>query len=181
MRVSLELNGVYRMKRGLQILYMAWVVGVSGTVSTAGPFDPARDFAAHCFSPFLTADMAQRRLEQPGVRVDFYDLRPFSDVAASPVAGRAATPGTDRRCELAYDGDEGAQAAKAAVAGLEAEGIRDDAPVPDGFEALPGTTLLAARYLNPNRVAVVHTGTRLGPNGIETFLTVERMEPGALD
>lgn len=151
----------------------------SAPLAMAGPFSPAKDFANRCFSPFLTAETAQRRLQRPGVRVEFYDLRPFSDVAPSPVSGRPATPGTDRRCEVAFDGNEGSQAAEAAVAGLTAEGILTEAPVPDTHRALPGTTLLAARYLNPNRIAVVHTGTRAGPNGVETFLTVERLTPEA--
>ena len=44
---------------------------------------------------------------------------------------------------------------------------------------LSGTSLLGARRLNPRRVAVVHTGTRPGPNGIETFLNVERLTDAA--
>jgi hypothetical protein len=40
-----------------------------------------------------------------------------------------------------------------------------------------GTEFVAARYLNPNRIAVVQVGTRLGPNGIETFINVERLQP----
>lgn len=139
-------------------------------------------FAAHCFSPFLTAETAAERLAAPGVRVAFYDLRPFSDVAISPVVGRAATPGTDRRCEVAFDGAHGVAAAAVAVAALDAEGITDPAPLPEGQVALPGTELLAARFLNPARIAVVHVGDRPGPAGVETFLTVERMAPlGAVE
>jgi len=37
-------------------------------------------FAQNCFSPFLTADLAQERLAMDEVRIDFYDLRPFSNV-----------------------------------------------------------------------------------------------------
>ncbi|MBM2575108.1 succinyl-CoA synthetase subunit beta [Jannaschia sp. Os4] len=144
--------------------------------------DPARDamlgaFADHCFSPYLTAARAEAEIAATGARVDFYDLAPFSDVAPSP--GADVTPGTDRRCEVAFDGDRGAAAAETAAAALEAEGIRADAPVPASHPALPGTTLLGARALNPSRVAVVHTGTRPGPDGVETFLSVERLTPEA--
>jgi hypothetical protein len=134
-------------------------------------------FAAHCFSPFMTAERAEEVLASTGARVDFYDLDPFSNVAPSPVTGRPATQGTDRRCEVSFDGDHGDLAASAAVAGLEMEGIRTEAPLPDRYQPTDGTVLLAARQLNPRRIAVVHVGTRPGPNGVETFLMVERLTP----
>ena len=136
-------------------------------------------FATHCFSPYMTAARAQEVLAATGARVDFYDLDPFSNAAPSPVTGRAATFGTDRRCEVAFDGDHAALAVTAAIAGLDAEGIATEAPVPDRFEPTQGTALLAARRLNPRRIAVVHVGTRTGPNGVETFLNVERLMPVA--
>lgn len=136
-------------------------------------------FAQNCFSPFLTAETAKAAIRPTGARLEFYDLAPFSGGAPSPVTGRAPTPGTDRRCEVAFDGAYGEDAAAVAVDALAAEGIRTEAPLPDTHAdaELAGTSLLAARYLNPNRIAVVHTGTRPGPNGTETFLTVERLEP----
>ena len=141
-----------------------------------------RAFADHCFSPFLTARRAEAEIASTGARVDFYDLDPFSDAAPSPPSpGAEVTPGTDRRCAVAFDGDRGAAAAETAAAALAAEGIRAEAPVPASHPALPGTTLLGARALNPSRVAVVHAGTRPGPNGIETFLSVERLTPEASD
>ncbi|OAN85087.1 hypothetical protein A8B78_06045 [Jannaschia sp. EhC01] len=134
-------------------------------------------FAAHCFSPFMTAERAQDVLTSPGVRVEFYDLDPLSNGPVSPVVGRPATRGTDRRCEVAFDGDHAALATRAAVAALEAEGIDTVSPVPDRYQPTDGTHLLAARQLNPRRIAVVHVGTRPSQNGIETFLMVERMTP----
>ena len=65
----------------------------------------------------------------------------------------------------------------AVLMGLEREGILTEAAVPEAFPAQSGTALIAARYLNPNRIAVVQVGTRPGPNGIETFINVERLEP----
>ena len=46
-------------------------------------------FAAHCFSPVLTADTAAERLAP--ARVDFYDLRPFR--AGTPVSEPVGAPG----------------------------------------------------------------------------------------
>lgn len=134
-------------------------------------------FANHCFSPFMTGTRAEELLASTGARVEFYDLDPLSGGAVSPVEGRAATLGTDRRCEVAFDGEYVELAESAAVTGLEIEGIDDVAPLPDRFERTDGTRLLAARQLNPRRIAVVHVGTRPGPNGIETFLFVERLTP----
>jgi len=134
-------------------------------------------FAAHCFSPFMTAARAEEVLAVTGARVDFYDFDPLSGGDASRIVGRAATPGTDRRCEVAFDGDFASLAASAAIAGLEQEGIRTEAPLPDRYAPTEGTELLAARQLNPRRIAVVHVGTRPGPNGVETFAFVERLTP----
>lgn len=154
---------------------------VAALPATANPMRAAAldAFARNCLSPHLTATTATANLA-PHARHDFYDLRPFSADAPSP-ARTPVTPGTDRRCEIAFDGDAGPQAAEVAVGALAAEGIRTEAPLPATHvtAALPGTTLLAARFLNPNRVAVVHTGTRPGPNGPETFLSVERLTPEA--
>lgn len=136
-------------------------------------------FATSCFSPYLTAQIAKAAIAPSGARHDFYDLNPFSDVPPSP--SENVTPGTDRRCEVTVDGDHGTAAAETATAALAAEGITRDAPLPatHADAALPGTTLLVARFLNPARIAVVHTGIRPGPNGPETFLTVERLTPNA--
>ena len=134
-------------------------------------------FAQNCFSPFLTAQRAQDRLSIANTRYEFYDLDPFSSAAPSPVIGRAATPGTDRRCEMSFPGDFAAQAAYAAERALDHEGITEPAALPSQFERTEGTHLLAARRLNPRRVAVVHVGLRDGAWGQETFMLVERMMP----
>ena len=158
------------------------ILPVAGTATllAAGPAlpDPAlQAWSANCLSPYMTAARAEARLPQTH---DFYDLNPFSSAAPS-TAQTDVTPGTDRRCEVWTPGDLGAAAATVAAGALEREGIRNDVPVPQTHAdaALPGTTLLAARALNPRRIAVVHTGTRPGPDGIETFLSVERLTPEA--
>ncbi|OJI93466.1 hypothetical protein LY10_00366 [Planktotalea frisia] len=147
---------------------------------TSVPSKAMRGFAEHCFSPYLTAEKATTRLGMTGVRLEFYDLDPFSSAAPSPVTGRAAKVGTDRRCEVAFDGDHAAQAAKTAVDALTSQGIVTPAALPSSFQSTTGTEILAARQLNPKRIAVVHVGTRKGPGGIETFMTVERLLPSEL-
>jgi hypothetical protein len=49
---------------------------VAGRVMAASHGTAPEAFAAHCFSPYLTAETAVERLAP--ARVDFYDLRPFS-------------------------------------------------------------------------------------------------------
>lgn len=134
-------------------------------------------FADHCFSPFLTAEKAAELFGYTAH--DFYDLDPFSSAAPSPATGRSATPGTDRRCEISFPGAHAEAAAEAAQAGLAAEGIETEEALPAQFSAAPGTALLAARRLNPRRVAVVTVGTRPGEGGPETYLRVERLTPEA--
>jgi hypothetical protein len=156
----------------LASLPIACVAGISA----AQQCTEAEAFAAHCFSPFLTAETAAECLA-PG-RVDFYDLRPFSGVnPVSPPMGRPVTPGTDRRCEVAFDGEHVESGMEAIVTGLTQEGILSEATVPADFPAQSGTAFIAARYLNPNRIAVVQVGTRPGPYGTETFINVERLVP----
>jgi hypothetical protein len=149
---------------------------VASRVLAASPDTGPDAFAEHCFSPFLTAETAAERLAP--ARVDFYDLRPFRPgTPVSEPAGRPVTPGTDRRCEVAFDGAHVEAGTHAVRAGLRREGILAEAAVPTGFPTQRGADFVAARYLNPNRIAVVQVGTRPGPDGIETFINVERLEP----
>ena len=135
-------------------------------------------FANNCFSPFLTTAKAERAFGLTNLRYDFYDLEPFSDTEPSPAKGDVAAD-TDRRCEVSFSGDYAARAAETAIAALSQEGILTEAPLPSTYKAAhtSGTALLAARQLNPQRVAVVHVGTRPGPDGVETFMNVERLRP----
>lgn len=137
-------------------------------------------FYDNCLNPHLMKTDLEAQLTD-GIRVDFYDLKPFSARTITPVTGRAATPDTDRRCEVAFDADLGGKAAELAADALLNERIMTQTPLPTTHTnaGLHGTTLLAARKLNPNRIAVVHTGTRPSDTGIETFLMVERLTPEA--
>ncbi|MGB5864990.1 MAG: succinyl-CoA synthetase subunit beta [Sulfitobacter sp.] len=138
----------------------------------------SKAFADHCFSPYLTVQTAAEALEPSGARVDFYDLRPFSSTAPSPVTGAPITAGTDRRCEVSFDGADTDTASFWLTKGLAREGLSDDAvPVPEKFPAQSGTVIIAAAQLNPKRIAVVQIGLREGPQGPETFLSIERLIP----
>ena len=144
-------------------------------LAAAQPATAPEAFANHCFSPFLTAARAAANLPD---RHDFYDLDPLNP--SNPVSEprvRALTPGTDRRCEVAFDGADIEAGIAGVTLGLTQEGIATEATVPSGFPRQPGTQFIAARQLNPNRIAVVQVGTRPGPNGVETFINVERLVP----
>lgn len=151
----------------------AWPAAAAQDAEAVG-----RAFAQHCFSPYMTAQTAQDALSPSGARIDFYDLRPFSSAAPSSVTGRAATPGTDRRCEVAFDGTALETADHWVITGLTQERLlARQIDVPADFPLSPNTTKAAAVQLNPNRIAVTQIGTRLGPNGVETYMNVERMIP----
>lgn len=135
-------------------------------------------FAENCFSPYLTADKARRAFALSGITYDFYDLDPFANADPSP-AQTQVTPGTDRRCEIAFPGDYAEDAAQAAAEGLAREGITEPAALPARYAETDTTTLLAARRLNPRRIAIVHVGTRQTSRGPETYLRVERLTPSA--
>ncbi len=153
---------------------------VAGAASADVATTAARAFAQHCFSPFLTVRTAQQVLGETGARWDFYDLDPFTNAAPSPAFGlRPATAGTDRRCEVSFDGNHTALAVELAKTGLAAEALTTAVPVPATHAERDGTALLEARRLNPRRIAVVHVGTRKGPDGTETFMNVERLTPSA--
>ncbi len=146
--------------------------------ATANPTRAMQAFADNCFRPTMTAERAKTVLSHKGTRYDFYDLDPFvRSNAPSPALKRAVTPNTDRRCEVSFDGTHTDAAAKAAARGLRQEGIRKSAPIPPAYANINGATFVGARQLNPRRVAVVIVGTRAGPNGVETYMTVERLRP----
>lgn len=157
------------------------LVALTGAGSAVAAQDAAavgKAFADHCFSPYLTAETAQANLGPSGARIDFYDLRPFSSVAPSPVTGRARTAGTDRRCEVAFDGVDPILAFDWLATGLKQEKLLEHATdVPKSFSPQSGLFTIGAAQLNPNRIAVVQVGVRGGPNGDETFINVERLVP----
>ena len=140
-------------------------------------------FVDNCFSPRLTAAKAARVFDLANLSHDFYDLDPLTAVPPSPATKRAVTPGTDRRCEVSFGGDFTAPAVTAVTRRLIREGITRPAPLPALYEKrrTPSTALLAARRLNPRKIAVVQVGTRPGKGSPETFLYVERLRLAETD
>ena len=155
------------------------VLAAGSAVAAQDAASIGRAFADHCFNPRLTAQSAQDKLGPSEARIDFYDLRPFTNVAASPVTGRTKTPDTDRRCEVAFDGFDPQTAINWVGKGLTQEGLADKkADVPEGFVRMAGTVFIGAAQLNPNRIAVVQVGVRSKPvGGQETYMNVERLTP----
>lgn len=149
-----------------------------GAVAAQDAASVGKAFADHCFSPHLTAETAQTNMAPSGARIDFYDLRPFSAPAVSPVTGHAQTPGTDRRCEVAFDGSNTTAATRWLKTGLKQEGLlHKKANVPADFNRQVGVIFIAASQLNPNRIAVVQVGVRGTADTPETFINVERLTP----
>ena len=76
------------------------------------------------------------------------------------------------------DGDVTTQVSKWSTTALIQEGLTERLiEVPAGFPVAPGAKIAKAVQLNPDRIAVLQIGTRPGPNGVETFLNVERLIP----
>lgn len=180
MRGAVQISGPARHGQRLALLAVL-MIGVTPEALARSPATDAKAgitaFSENCFSPRMTAKKARAVFNLANIRHDFYDLDPFTSAAPSPARARAATPGTDRRCEVSFQGDFAQDAVAAVTARLGREGITTPAPLPATHEALrmPGTALLAARRLNPRKIAVVHVGTRPSGSGVETFLNVERL------
>ena len=164
----------------MKILVASFLLSVTSVTATdaRSPASDARAgiaaFSGNCFSPRLTAEKAREAFNFANIRHDFYDLDPFTSAAPSPAKADVA-PGTDRRCEVSFNGDFAQDAVTAVAARLLKEGITSPADLPETYTETDGTALLAARRLNPNKIAVVHVGTRPTTNGVETFLNVERL------
>ncbi|MEP3440395.1 MAG: succinyl-CoA synthetase subunit beta [Sulfitobacter sp.] len=154
-------------------------IPAAGSAMAQGRWEAvARAFAENCFNPRLTAKTAQATLAPSGARIDFYDLRPAFGGSSSKPTGRAATPGTDRRCEVASDGYHFEIAKRWAENGLRREKLaKRETRVPLNFAVQSGTTSVSAYRLNASQLAILQIGLRQGPNGNETFINVERLAP----
>lgn len=135
---------------------------------------PAIDaFTAFCFKAGQTS--AQAHANMAGLAGDPLPFTlSFWDRTLEPAPG---TPDhVERRCEVAFDGDH----AERAVAQVQASMTKPPVfgtsiPLSEPYAPDSGTAYLDARELLRDRVAVVHIGTRPGP---ETFIRVDRLPPG---
>lgn len=92
---------------------------------------------------------------------------------------QGAPRGVERRCEVAFPGDE----TEAAIAALRQQMATPPVfghaiPLPDTHAEEPGTALIEGRELLRGRVAVVHVGTRDHDATQETFMAVDRLYDG---
>ncbi len=150
-------------------MVLAVVLGAGSAMA-----NPAIDaFTVWCFKAGQTPAQARANMESvAGAPLPF--TLTFWDKTLEPAPG---TPDhAERRCEVAFDGDH----ADAAVTQVQAKMAMPPVfgtsiPLTSPFEATAGTAYIDARELLRGRVAVVHIGTRAGP---ETFITVDRLPPG---
>lgn len=164
--------------------FVAVAAGCASAAQTPNVADLAQSaFASVCTNPGQTAAVVDARMRAHVAgrggnglpfAVDFYDTT-LGDVSDT------ITPGTNRRCEVAFSGnhtDDATQTLLTAMQGPPVFGTITD--MPDGFTATDGTHFIQARLLNARGTrAVVHVGTRTGPQGLETFINVERLAPPA--
>ncbi len=140
-------------------------------------------FAAVCTNPFQTAATVEQRMrnhvaDQGGEGLPF--TLTFYDTTLEDT-GADVMPSTDRRCEVAFPGDHTADATQTLLTAMQGPPVFGTViDMPNGFAATETTHFIQARLLNARGTrAVVHVGTREGPQGQETFINVERLPPPA--
>ena len=90
-----------------------------------------------------------------------------------------APEGVERRCEVAFAGNETEAAIEALRKQMATPPIFGQAiPLPGTHTENPGTALIEGRELLRGRVAVVHVGTRTNEGRLQTFMAVDRLYDG---
>lgn len=140
-------------------------------------------FAAICTNPGQTAQVMEARMRAHVANAGGMGL-PFGTSFYDTTLGDSpddVTPGTNRRCEVSFPGNHVAAATETLQSAMEGPPVFGTVTeMPEGFGATEGTHFIQARLLNSRGIrAVVHVGTRDGPQGQETFINVERLVPPA--
>ncbi|MFL4468619.1 hypothetical protein ACERZ8_01545 [Tateyamaria armeniaca] len=152
-----------------------WCVALIGHAPFgAASAHPAIDaFTAYCFKAGQTPAQARANMtDLVGDPLPF--TLTFWDKTLQPAPGTPAH--AERRCEVAFDGDHAADAVTEVQAKMATPPVFGTSiPLTSPYEPNAGTAYLDARELLRKRVAVVHIGTRDGP---ETFIRVDRLPPG---
>jgi hypothetical protein len=157
-------------------------IAAAGIMTEADVADLAMGaFADTCTIRGMTADRAEARMRDY-VAENGGDGLPFSlsfyDITLEPT-DLSVTPGTDRRCEVSWRGNYAEPAARAMVQLMAKPPVFGEAiPLPITHTPIEDTFFIEGRQLNPRVAAVVHVGTRRTIAGTETFMNVERLEPG---
>ena len=162
--------------RAVQALLMRFWCALTVLAASALPAmaHPAIDaFTAYCFKAGQTP--AQARANMTGLVGDPLPFTlTFWDTTLEAAPGTPAH--AERRCEVAFDGDHAADAVTQVQAKMATPPVFGKSiPLAPPFAAQYGTAYIDARELLRKRVAVVHIGTRPGP---ETFIRVDRLPPG---
>jgi len=139
-------------------------------------------FAEACPWPRQTASDVEARMLRFASERGFADL-PFAlDFYDTTLEQTAAdvTPGTTRRCEVAFPGIHTEPATEALQILMATPPVfGQPIPLPITHSPMPGTYFIEGRQLNARVAAVVHVGTRENATGLETFINVERLLPSA--
>lgn len=141
-------------------------------------------FADTCTVRGLTADQAEARMRAHVAALGGNGLPfrlEFYDITLEPTNLRV-TPGTDRRCEVAFSGVHTAPATAALLDLMQRPPVfGQPIPLPITHSPSPGTAFIEGRQLTQRVAAVVHVGTRDTATGPETFINVERLVPSEPD
>jgi hypothetical protein len=163
------------------ILMVARAASAASAVAPPATADLAIGaFADTCTVRGLTLAEAEGRMrdfvaEEGGEGLPF--RLEFYDITLQPT-DLPVTPGTDRRCEVAFPGEHTKPATAALLALMERPpAFGTPIPLPITHSPVHGTAFIEGRQLNPRVAAVVHVGTRETDTGLETFMNVERLEP----
>ncbi|WP_226779353.1 hypothetical protein [Oceaniglobus trochenteri] len=155
---------------------LALAVSLAGSAAHAGEArDAIRAFNAHCFTKGMTQEQAERRMRETSGTPASAPL-PFTltfyDTTIAPAPG--AHPGTDRRCEVTFDGDHTAEAIAALREQMQTPPVFGTAGMlPPTHAPEAGTALIEGRDLPRGRRAVVHVTLRNG----RTAIGVDRLSP----
>ncbi len=148
----------------------------AGTASIAVAEVPlaVQAFNAYCFQAGQTEAQARTNMQALAGTPLPFDLT-FWDATLEDAP--ADVPyGVERRCEVAWNGNQPQTAIDALRIQMATPPVfGSETVLPDTHRPLSGTALIEGRALLNGRVAVVHVGTREGTEGIRTFMAVDRL------
>ena len=175
------------LKPRLKGVSLALIIGCSGTplIATASTADTKLAetaigaFAKICTQPRQKLSRIMKRMERHASEAG-YDNLPFEvvfyDTTLEP-AQFNVTPGTNRKCQVRFDGNHTALAVPAVLEFIENARFGFESTIPPTHQnaRVAGTKLFLARRLQSGPKAVLHVGTANGPLGVQTFIDVERL------
>ena len=136
-------------------------------------------FAKICTQPRQKLYRVMKRMEQHAEEAGYQTL-PFDVIFYDTTLENArfeVTSGTNRKCQVRFDGDHTDKAVKAVLEFVERAHFGFESRIPKSHRnaRVAGTELFIARRLQSGPKAVLHVGTVNGPRGVQTFIDVERL------